>query len=81
MIGSGVINSSILLGELKTVVTKLEAHILNRCRETYAVDAALRFEFEATKGNNRRRGLRSLARRIYHAGGGLGFGGGFCGVY
>lgn len=48
-----MIDSAILLGELKTVVTKLEADILNRCRDNEAVDAPLRLEFEAAKENNR----------------------------
>jgi hypothetical protein len=48
-----MIDSAILLGELKAVVTKLETDILNRCRENDAVDAPLRLEFEAAKQNNR----------------------------
>jgi hypothetical protein len=48
-----MIDSAILLGQLKAVVTKLEADILNRCRENSAVDEPLRLEFEAAKQNNR----------------------------
>lgn len=48
-----MIDSASLLGELKAVVTKLEADILKRCQSLADVDQPLRLEFEAAKENDR----------------------------